>query len=148
MAARAVLGRRAGQRVESVLDPPPPGVSREQITHDQGRSSRRPAGTLFEATREARAQESETFSKECKMSSCRQTRAQAARRDADAARLSLRWRGTSASPAVVPGECRRLLCRADAAADVSASQRSRFIQTLAAVADRHANDARTLIEGH
>ena len=100
------------------------------------------------ATREARAQESETFSRSARCQAAAQTRAVAARRDADAARSELdRLRGTlSIARGGVPGESAAACAqRADAAETYSASAQQR-IRDLAAVADRHANDARTLIE--
>ena len=100
------------------------------------------------ATREARAQESARFKGVQDAQAAAQTRAQVARRDADRARSELdRMRDTlSASRGGVPGEsvasCAQ---RADAAADVLAQCGAAY-QDLAAIADRHASDARTLIE--
>ena len=100
------------------------------------------------ATREARAQESKRFQGVQDAQAAAQTRAQAARRDADAARTELdRLRGTlSIARGGVPGESAASCAqRADAAGDVL-GQCAAAYSDLAAVADRHASDARTLIE--
>ena len=100
------------------------------------------------ATREARAQESKRFQGVQDAQAAAQTRAVAARRDADAARSELdRLRGTlSIARGGVPGESAAACAqRADAAGDVL-GQCAAAYSDLAAVADRHASDARTLIE--
>ena len=100
------------------------------------------------ATREARAQESARFKGVQDAQAAAQTRAQVARRDADRARSELdRMRDTlSATRGGVPGESTASCAqRADAAADVLAQCGAAY-QDLAAIADRHASDARTLIE--
>ena len=100
------------------------------------------------ATREARAQESKRFQGVQNAQAAAQTRAQAARRDADAARSELdRLRNDiAATRGGVPGESTAACAqRADAAADVL-GQCAAAYSDLAAVADRHASDARTLIE--
>jgi hypothetical protein len=100
------------------------------------------------ATREARAQESARFKGVQDAQAAAQTRAQVARRDADRARGELdRMRDTlSATRGGVPGESTAACAvRADAAADVLAQCGAAY-QDLAAIADRHASDARTLIE--
>ena len=100
------------------------------------------------ATREARAQESARFKGVQDAQAAAQTRAQVARRDADRARSELdRMRDTlSATRGGVPGESTAACAqRADAAADVLAQCGAAY-QDLAAIADRHASDARTLIE--
>ena len=100
------------------------------------------------ATREARAQESARFKGVQDAQAAAQTRAQVARRDADRARSELdRMRDTlSATRGGVPGESTTACAvRADASADVLAQCGAAY-QDLAAIADRHANDARTLIE--
>ncbi len=100
------------------------------------------------ATREARAQESARFKGVQDAQAAAQTRAQVARRDADRARGELdRMRDTlSATRGGVPGESTASCAqRADAAADVLAQCGAAY-QDLAAIADRHASDARTLIE--
>lgn len=100
------------------------------------------------ATREARAQESARFKGVQDAQAAAQTRAQVARRDADRARSELdRMRDTiNASRGGVPGESPGACAvRADAAADVLAQCGAAY-QDLAAIADRHASDARTLIE--
>ena len=100
------------------------------------------------AAREARAQESKRFQGVQDAQAAAQTRAQAARRDADAARSELdRLRNDiAATRGGVPGESTAACAqRADAAADVL-GQCAAAYSDLAAVADRHANDARTLIE--
>ena len=100
------------------------------------------------ATREARAQESARFKGVQDAQAAAQTRAQAARRDADAARTELdRLRNSvAAARGGVPGESAAACAqRADAAGDVL-GQCAAAYSDLAAVADRHASDARTLIE--
>ena len=100
------------------------------------------------ATREARAQESARFKGVQDAQAAAQTRAQVARRDADRARSELdRMRDTlSATRGGVPGESTAACTqRADAAADVLAQCGAAY-QDLAAIADRHASDARTLID--
>ena len=100
------------------------------------------------ATREARAQESARFKGVQDAQAAAQTRAQVARRDADRARGELdRLRNDirSASggvPGEPPGAC---AVRADAGADVLAQCAAAYL-SMAGIADRHANDARTLIE--
>ena len=100
------------------------------------------------ATREARAQESARFKGVQDAQAAAQTRAQVARRDADRARSELdRMRDTlSATRGGVPGESTAACTqRADAAADVLSQCATAYLD-LAAIADRHASDARTLIE--
>ena len=100
------------------------------------------------ATREARAQESARFKGVQDAQAAAQTRAQVARRDADRARSELdRMRDTlSATRGGVPGESTAACTvRADAAADVLAQCAAAYL-SMAGIADRHANDARTLIE--
>ena len=100
------------------------------------------------ATREARAQESARFKGVQDAQAAAQTRAQVARRDADRARSELdRMRDTlSATRGGVPGESTAACTqRADAAADVLAQCGAAYL-SMAGIADRHANDARTLIE--
>ena len=100
------------------------------------------------ATREARAQESARFKGVQDAQAAAQTRAQVARRDADRARSELdRMRDTlSATRGGVPGESTAACTqRADAAADVLSQCGAAYLD-LAAIADRHASDARTLIE--
>ena len=100
------------------------------------------------ATREARAQESKRFQGVQDAQAAAQTRAVAARRDADAARTELdRLRNSvAAARGGVPGESAAACAqRADAAGDVL-GQCAAAYSDLAAVADRHASDARTLIE--
>ena len=103
---------------------------------------------VADATREARAQESARFKGVQDAQAAAQTRAQVARRDADRARSELdRMRDTlSATRGSVPGESTAACTqRADAAADVLAQCGAAY-QDLAAIADRHASDARTLVE--
>ena len=103
---------------------------------------------VADATREARAQESARFKGVQDAQAAAQTRAQVARRDADRARSELdRMRDTlSATRGSVPGESTAACTqRADAAADVLAQCGAAY-QDLAAIADRHASDARTLID--
>jgi hypothetical protein len=100
------------------------------------------------ATREARAQESARFKGVQDAQAAAQTRAQVARRDADRARSELdRLRDNirSASggvPGESPGAC---AVRADAAGELLAQCAGAYL-SMAGIADRHANDARTLIE--
>ena len=100
------------------------------------------------ATREARAQESARMKGVQDAQAAAQTRAVAARRDADAARSELdRLRGTlSIARGGVPGESAAACAvRADAAGDVLGQCAAAYLD-LAAIADRHANDSRTMIE--
>ena len=100
------------------------------------------------ATREARAQESKRFQGVQDAQAAAQARAQAARRDADAARTELdRLRNSvAATRGGVPGESAAACAqRADAAGDVLGQCAAAYLD-LAAIADRHASDARTLIE--
>ena len=100
------------------------------------------------ATREARAQESARFKGVQDAQAAAQTRAQVARRDADRARTELdRLRDELASTrGGVPGESTAACAvRADAGADVLAQCAAAYL-SMAGIADRHANDARTLIE--
>ena len=100
------------------------------------------------AVRDARAQESARFKGVQDAQAAAQTRAQVARRDADRARGELdRMRDTlSATRGGVPGESTAACAvRADAAADVLSQCATTYLD-LAAIADRHASDARTLIE--
>ena len=100
------------------------------------------------ATREARATESRRFTNVQEAQNAAQKRAQTARLDADRARTELdrlRDQLTSARggvPGESPAACTQ---RADAAADVLSQCATAYLD-LAAIADRHANDARTLIE--
>ena len=99
-------------------------------------------------TRQARAQESARFKGVQDAQAAAQTRAQVARRDADRARTELdrlRDQLTSARGGV-PGESpAACTVRADAGADVLAQCAAAYL-SMAGIADRHANDARTLIE--
>ena len=100
------------------------------------------------ATREARAQESARFKGVQDAQAAAQTRAVAARRDADLARSELdRLRNDiAAARGGVPGESAAACAqRADAAGDVLGQCAAAYLD-LAAIADRHASDARTLIE--
>ena len=100
------------------------------------------------ATREARAQESKRFQGVQDAQAAAQTRAVAARRDADAARTELdRLRNSVATTrGGVPGESATACAvRADAGGELLAQCAAAY-SDLAAIADRHANDARTLIE--
>jgi len=100
------------------------------------------------ATREARAQESARFKGVQDAQAAAQTRAQVARRDADRARSELdRMRDTlSATRGGVPGESTAACAvRADAGADILAQCAAAYL-SMAGIADRHASDARTLIE--
>jgi len=100
------------------------------------------------AVREARATESRRFTNVQEAQNAAQKRAQTARLDADRARTELdRLRDElAATRGGVPGESTAACTqRADAAADVLAQCGAAY-QDLAAIADRHASDARTLIE--
>ena len=100
------------------------------------------------ATREARAQESARFKGVQDAQAAAQTRAIAARRDADAARGELdRMRDTlSATRGGVPGESPgACTVRADSAGELLAQCAGAY-QGLAEVADRLDSDRRTLIE--
>ena len=100
------------------------------------------------AVREARAQESARFKGVQDAQAAAQTRAQVARRDADRARTELdRLRDQLATTrGGVPGESAAACAqRADAGANVLAQCAAAYLD-LAAIADRHASDARTLIE--
>lgn len=106
------------------------------------------AEAINTATREARATESRRFSTLQEAQNAAQTRAQVARRDADRARSELdRLRNTlSSTRGGVPGESvAACAVRADAASDVLAQCATAYLD-LAGAADRHASDARTLIE--
>ena len=100
------------------------------------------------ATREARATESRRFTNVQEAQNAAQKRAQTARLDADRARSELdrlRDQLTSARGGV-PGESpAACTVRADAGADVLAQCAAAYL-SMAGIADRHANDARTLIE--
>ncbi len=100
------------------------------------------------ATREARATESRRFTNVQEAQNAAQKRAQTARLDADRARTELdrlRDQLTSARGGV-PGESTTACAvRADAGADVLAQCAAAYL-SMAGIADRHANDARTLIE--
>jgi len=116
----------------------------EQIAHIKAAQ----AEAINTATREARAQESARFKGVQDAQTAAQTRAQAARADADRARTELeRLRDQpAASRGGVPGESPSACAvRADASADVL-GQCAAAYPDLAAIADRHASDARTLIE--
>ena len=100
------------------------------------------------ATREARATESRRFKEAQDAQAAAQARAISARRDADAARGELeRLRdATRATRGGVPGESATACAvRADAGGELLAQCAAAY-SDLAAVADRHASDARTLIE--
>ena len=100
------------------------------------------------ATREARAQESARFTNVQEAQNAAQKRAQVARADADRARGELdRLRDTiRATAGGVPGESTASCTqRADTSADLLGQCAAAYLD-LAAIADRHANDARTLIE--
>ena len=100
------------------------------------------------ATREARATESRRYQGVQDAESAAKTRAVAARRDADAARSELdRLRNDiAAARGGVPGESAAACAvRADAGGELLAQCAAAY-SDLAAVADRHASDARTLIE--
>ena len=101
-----------------------------------------------DAVREARATESRRFKEAQDAQAAAQARAISARRDADRARTELdRLRDELASTrGGVPGESTAACTqRDDAAADVL-GQCAAAYSDLAAIADRHASDARTLIE--
>ena len=101
-----------------------------------------------DAVREARATESRRFTNVQEAVNAAQTRAQTARRDADRARSELdRLRDTTrATRGGVPGESAAACAvRADAGGELLAQCAAAY-SDLAAVADRHASDARTLIE--
>lgn len=103
---------------------------------------------LNTATREARVQESKRYQGVQDAQAAAQTRAQVVRRDADRARSELdRMRDAlNASRGGLPGESVAACAqRADAAADVLAQCGTAY-QDMAAIADRHASDTRTLIE--
>jgi hypothetical protein len=100
------------------------------------------------ATREARTTESRRFTNVQEAQNAAQKRAQTARLDADRARTELdRLRDELASTrGGVPGESTAACAvRADAGADVLAQCAAAYL-SMAGIADRHANDARTLIE--
>mgnify|MGYP001005258802 CR=1 FL=1 len=100
------------------------------------------------ATREARATESRRFTNVQEAQNAAQKRAQTARLDADRARTELdRLRDELASTrGGVPGESTAACAvRAAAGADVLAQCAAAYL-SMAGIADRHANDARTLIE--
>lgn len=100
------------------------------------------------ATREARAQESARFTNVQEAQNAAQKRAQVARADADRARGELdRLRDDiRATAGGVPGESAAACAqRADTSADLLGQCAAAYID-LAAIADRHASDARTLIE--
>ena len=100
------------------------------------------------ATREARATESRRYQGVQDAQAAAQARAQAARRDADAARSELdRLRNDiGASRGGVPGESSAACTlRADTGGELLGQCAAAYSE-LAAVADRHASDARTLIE--
>ena len=100
------------------------------------------------ATREARAQESARITNVQEAQNAAQKRAQVARADADRARTELdRLRDRLATTrGGVPGESAAACAqRADAGADVLGQCAAAYLD-LAAIADRHANDARTLID--
>jgi hypothetical protein len=100
------------------------------------------------ATREARATESRRFKEAQDAQAAAQTRAVAARRDADAARTELdRLRNSVATTrGGVPGESATACAvRADAGGELLAQCAAAY-SDLAAIADRHASDARTLID--
>jgi len=100
------------------------------------------------ATREARTTESRRFTNVQEAQNAAQKRAQTARLDADRARTELdRLRDQLASTrGGVPGESPAACAvRADAGADVLAQCAAAYL-SMAGIADRHANDARTLIE--
>ena len=101
-----------------------------------------------DAVREARATESRRFKEAQDAQAAAQARAISARRDADRARTELdRLRDELASTrGGVPGESTAACAvRADAGADVLAQCAAAYL-SMAGIADRHANDARTLIE--
>ncbi len=106
------------------------------------------AEAVATATREARAQESARFTNVQEAQHAATKRAQTARLDADRARTELdRLRDQLATTrGGVPGESAAACAqRADAGADVLGQCAAAYLD-LAAIADRHASDARTLIE--
>lgn len=106
------------------------------------------AEAVATATREARAQESARFTNVQEAQNAAQKRAQVARADADRARGELdRLRDTiRATAGGVPGESTASCTqRADTSADLLGQCAAAYLD-LAAIADRHASDARTLIE--
>ena len=106
------------------------------------------AEAVATATREARAQESARFTNVQEAQHAATKRAQTARLDADRARTELdRLRDQLATTrGGVPGESAAACAqRADAGANVLAQCAAAYLD-LAAIADRHASDARTLIE--
>lgn len=106
------------------------------------------AEAVATATREARAQESARFTNVQEAQNAAQKRAQVARADADRARGELdRLRDRLATtrggvPGESPAACAQ---RADTGADLLGQCAAAYLD-LAAIADRHASDARTLIE--
>lgn len=116
----------------------------EQITHIKAQQIE----AVNTATREARAQESARFKGVQDAQAAANTRAQAARRDATAARSELdRLRDQlAATRGGVPGESPAACAqRADAGAELLGQCAAAYLG-MAEVADRHASDARTLIE--
>lgn len=117
------------------------GEQMAKIRHDQAVASK-------EAEKFARQAETQRRSDVDEAIRNSTVRAIAARRDADAARGELdRLRDTlSATRGGVPGESTASCAqRADAAADVLSQCATAYLD-LAAIADRHASDARTLVE--
>ena len=117
------------------------GEQMAEIRHDQAVASK-------EAEKFARQAETQRRSDVDEAIRNSTVRAIAARRDADAARSELdRMRDTlSATRGGVPGESTAACAvRADAGADVLAQCAAAYL-SMAGIADRHANDARTLIE--
>jgi len=117
------------------------GEQMAEIRHDQAVASK-------EAEKFARQAETQRRSDVDEAIRNSTVRAIAARRDADAARSELdRMRDTiNASRGGVPGESPGACAvRADAAGELLAQCGAAY-QDLAAIADRHASDARTLIE--
>jgi len=117
------------------------GEQMAEIRHDQAVASK-------EAEKFARQAETQRRSDVDEAIRNSTVRAIAARRDADAARSELdRMRDTiNASRGGVPGESPGACAvRADAAGELLAQCAGAY-QWLAGIADRHANDARTLIE--
>ena len=106
------------------------------------------AEAVATATREARAQESARFTNVQEAQHAATKRAQTARLDADRARTELdRLRDQLATTrGGVPGESAASCTqRADTGADLLGQCAAAYLD-LAAIADRHASDARTLIE--
>jgi len=100
------------------------------------------------AVREARATESRRFTNVQEAQNAATKRAQIARADADRARSELdRLRNDiSATRGGVPGESPgACTVRADSAGELLAQCAGAYL-SMAGIADRHANDARTLIE--